>query len=156
LALNVGAMLIAFIALIAFLNWILGVFAYYVGYPDLSLQLVLAQIFAPLAWLLGVPWADAPLVGSLLGTKTVINELVAYVQMAGDMKAASFHSGKSVIIATYALCGFANFSSIGIQVGGLSTMAPGRRADFSKLGLRAMIAGSLASFQTAAIAGMLL
>ncbi len=156
LALNVGAMLIAFIALIAFLNWLIGDIAYYFGYPELSLQFLFAKLFAPLAWLLGVPWSDAHLVGSLLGTKTVINELVAYLQMAGDIKMASFEHGKSVIIATYALCGFANFSSIGIQVGGLSTMAPGRRADFAKLGLRAMVAGSLTSFQTAAMAGMLL
>lgn len=156
LALNVGAMLIAFIALIAFFNWMLTTAAFYAGYPDVSLQLIFAKIFAPLAWLLGVPWVDAHLVGSLLGTKTVVNELVAYLQMAGDIKMASFVHGKSVIIATYALCGFANFSSIGIQVGGLSTMAPGRRTDFAKLGLKAMIAGSLTSFQTAAMAGMLL
>lgn len=156
LALNVGAMLIAFIALIAFFNWTLTTVAFYAGYPDITLQLIFSKIFAPLAWLLGVPWVDAHLVGSLLGTKTVVNELVAYLQMAGDIKMASFAHGKSVIIATYALCGFANFSSIGIQVGGLSTMAPGRRADFAKLGLKAMIAGSLTSFQTAAMAGMLL
>lgn len=156
LALNVGAMLIAFIALIAFFNWLLGDIAYYMGYPGLSLQIIFSKLFAPLAWLLGVPWSDAPLVGSLLGTKTVVNELVAYLQMAGDIKVGAFEHGKSVIIATYALCGFANFSSIGIQVGGLSTMAPGRRTDFAKLGLRAMIAGSLTSFQTAAMAGMLL
>lgn len=156
LALNVGAMLIAFIALIAFFNWTLTTVAFYAGYPDITLQLIFSKVFAPLAWLLGVPWVDAHLVGSLLGTKTVVNELVAYLQMAGDIKMASFAHGKSVIIATYALCGFANFSSIGIQVGGLSTMAPGRRTDFAKLGLKAMIAGSLTSFQTAAMAGMLL
>ncbi|MEI6805540.1 MAG: nucleoside transporter C-terminal domain-containing protein [Myxococcaceae bacterium] len=156
LALNVGAMLIAFIALIACFNALIGAVAGYAGYPEISLQFIFSKMFAPLAWLLGVPWADAPLVGSLLGTKTVVNELVAYLQMAGDIKASSFEHGKSVIIATYALCGFANFSSIGIQVGGLSTMAPGRRADFAKLGLKAMVAGSLTSFQTAAMAGMLL
>lgn len=156
LALSVGAMLISFIALIAFLNWALGALALSIGYPGFTLQLVFAKAFAPLAWLLGVPWSDAPLVGSLLGTKTVVNELVAYLQMASDIKLSSFEHGKSVVIATYALCGFANFSSIGIQVGGLSAMAPGRRADFAKLGLRAMIAGSLTSFQTAAMAGMLL
>lgn len=156
LALNVGAMLISFIALIAFFNWGITAVASYFGYPELTLQFIFAKLFAPLAWLLGVPWADAPLVGSLLGTKTLVNELVAYLQMAGDIKISAFQHGKSVIIATYALCGFANFSSIGIQVGGLSTMAPGRRTDFAKLGLRAMIAGSLTSFQTAALAGMLL
>lgn len=156
LALNVGAMLISFIALIACFNWAIGAIAFYFGYPDLTLQFLFSKLFAPLAWLLGVPWSDAPLVGSLLGTKTVVNELVAYLQMASDIKLGGFEHGKSVIIATYALCGFANFSSIGIQVGGLSTMAPGRRTDFAKLGLRAMVAGSLTSFQTAAMAGMLL
>ncbi|MES2504919.1 MAG: nucleoside transporter C-terminal domain-containing protein [Myxococcota bacterium] len=156
LALNVGAMLIAFIALIAFLNWGIGAASFYAGYPEVTLQWLFAKLFAPLAWLLGVPWVDAPLVGSLLGTKTVVNELVAYLQMAPEIQMGAFAHGKSVIIATYALCGFANFSSIGIQVGGLSAMAPHRRADFAKLGLRAMIAGSLTSFQTAAVAGMLL
>ncbi len=156
LALNVGAMLIAFIALIAFLNWTLGVGASAIGYEGVTLQFLFGKIFAPLAWLLGVPWSDAPLVGALLGTKTSINELVAYLQMGSEIQAGAFTHGKSVVIATYALCGFANFSSIGIQVGGLSAMAPHRRVDFAKLGLKAMIAGSLCSFQTAAMAGMLL
>ncbi len=156
LALNVGAMLIAFIALIAFANWMIGLGASYAGYEGVTLQLIFGKIFAPLAWLLGVPWSDAPLVGALIGTKTSINELVAYLQMGSEIQAGAFTHGKSVVIATYALCGFANFSSIGIQVGGLSAMAPHRRVDFAKLGLKAMIAGSLTSFQTAAIAGMLL
>ncbi|MBH1988836.1 MAG: NupC/NupG family nucleoside CNT transporter [Myxococcaceae bacterium] len=156
LALSVAAMLISFIALIAFLNWGISATAGYFGFEGFTLQFIFSKLFAPLAWLLGVPWSDAPLVGSLLGTKTVINELVAYLQMASDIEHSSFGHAKSVVIATYALCGFANFSSIGIQVGGLATMAPNRRTDFAKLGLRAMIAGSLTSFQTAAMAGMLL
>lgn len=156
LALNVGAMLIAFIALISCLDWAVSAIAQSFGYANITLQALFGIFLAPLAWLLGVPWSDAPLVGSLLGTKTVINELVAYLQMGADIQTGSFEHGKSVIIATYALCGFANFSSIGIQVGGLSTIAPNRRIDFAKMGLKAMIAGSLTTFQTAAMAGMLL
>ncbi len=156
LALNVGAMLIAFIALIACLNFGFSTLSSLIGFPGVSLELIFSKFFSPLAWLLGVPWVDAHLVGGLLGTKTVMNEMVAYLNMAPQIQAGNFQYTKSIIIATYALCGFANFSSIGIQVGGLSTMAPHRRSDFAKLGLKAMIAGSLASFQTAAMAGILL
>ncbi len=156
LALNVGAMLIAFIALIAFLNWIISVGGDWFGQENFSLEKLFGYIFAPIAFLLGVPWSDAKTVGSLLGIKTAVNELVAYIQLASDLETGVISNAKSIVIATYALCGFANFSSIGIQIGGLSALAPERRHDFARLGLRAMVAGSLACFQTAAIAGMLL
>jgi len=167
LALNVGAMLLAFIALIAMLNALLGWFGNVVhltpllqasgwldaGHP-LSLEAILGWILAPLAWLMGVPWKDAPVVGSLLGIKTVLNEFVGYLQLTTAIPEQGL-SPRSVIIASYALCGFANFSSIAIQIGGIGGLAPGRRSDIAQLGMRAMIAGTLASFMTATIAGML-
>lgn len=156
LALNVGAMLIAFVALIAFLNWILGGLGSFFTMPDLSLDKIFSFLFSPFAYLLGVPWEDAPEVGNLLGMKTAINEFVAYLQLSDLLHNGVLKNAKSVVIATYALCGFANFASIGIQIGGLSALAPSRRQDFAKIGFRAMIAGTLACFQTAAIAGMLL
>lgn len=156
LALNVGAMLISFVALIAFLNWSISGICGLVGFEGVSLEVIFSWVGAPIAYLMGVPWADAPFVGSLIGTKTVINEMVAYIQLADEIKFGQLEHAKSVIIATYALCGFSNFSSIGIQIGGLSAMAPGRRSDFAKIGLRAMVAGSLACFQTATIAGILI
>lgn len=156
LMLNVGAMLIAFIALISMVNWIIGGIGDLAGLTGVSLEMIFSSAFAPLAFVLGVPWEDAGNIGNLLGTKTVLNELVAYLELADYLRDGTLTSGKSVIIATYALCGFSNFSSIGIQIGGLSALAPSRRADFAKIGLRAMIAGSLACFQTAAIAGILL
>jgi CNT family concentrative nucleoside transporter len=146
LALNVGAMLISFLALVALLNAILGL----VG---LSMQQILGYAFAPIAWSLGVPWADAPVIGNLLGTRMVLNEFVAYSQL-GPLKESL--DPKSFTIATFALCGFANFSSIGIQIGGIGALAPERRHDLARLGLRAMLAGTFANFLTAAIAGMLL
>ncbi len=155
LAMNVGAMLIAFTALIALLNAIvensLGVF----GIGGHNLQTLIGVALSPFAFLLGVPWDDARLVGELLGTKTVVNEFIAYLDLAKFMSEDGFVHMKSQIIATYALCGFSNFASIGIQIGGLTTLAPTRRKDLAQLGLRAMIAGSLACFQTAAIAGLL-
>lgn len=156
LALNVGAMLIAFVALIAFSDWILGSVGSLFSMPGLSLNQIFSVLFSPFAFLLGVPWEDAFLVGNLLGMKTAINEFVAYLQLSELLHNGALKHGKSVIIATYALCGFANFASIGIQIGGLSALAPTRRQDFAQLGLRAMVAGTLACFQTAAIAGMLL
>ncbi len=156
LALNVGAMLIAFIALIAMLNWIMGTVGVWVGVDGLSLEKLFSWLGAPIAWLLGVPWQDAPAIGMLLGTKTAVNEFVAYLQLGDQLQANTITHGKSIVIATYALCGFSNFASIGIQIGGLSALAPSRRSDFAKLALRGMIAGSLACFQTAAIAGILL
>jgi concentrative nucleoside transporter, CNT family len=146
LALNVGAMLISFMALIALVNFLLGM----VG---LSLQLIFGWVFAPVAWSMGVPWHDAPVIGNLLGTRMAVNEFVAYSQL-GPMKSSL--DPRSFTIATFALCGFANFSSIGIQIGGIGALAPTRRHDLARLGLRAMLAGTLANFVTATIAGFLL
>jgi CNT family concentrative nucleoside transporter len=146
LALNVGAMLISFLALIALLNAILGL-------AGLSMQQIFGWVFAPIAWSLGVPWRDAPTIGNLLGTRMVLNEFVAYSQL-GPLKPTL--DPKSFTIATFALCGFANFSSIGIQIGGIGALAPDRRHDLARLGLRAMLAGTFANFLTATIAGMLL
>lgn len=147
LAANVGAMLLAFIALVAMLN-------YGLGFVDLSLQKILGWVFAPVAWIMGVPWPEAPACGALLGTKISINEFVGYIDLAAAKQSGAL-SPRTVVIATYALCGFANFSSIAIQIGGIGTVAPGRRADVARLGLRAMFAGALASWLTAAIAGVL-
>jgi concentrative nucleoside transporter, CNT family len=152
LALNVGAMLISFLALVALLNAGLGLIGQAFG-VELSLQLILGWVFAPIAWALGVPWRDAATVGNLLGTRMVLNEFVAYSQL-GPLKAML--DPKSFTIATFALCGFANFSSIGIQIGGIGALAPERRHDLARLGLRAMLAGTFANFLTATIAGMLL
>jgi len=146
LALNVGAMLISFIALIALVNALLGL-------AGLSLQQIFGWVLAPIAWSMGVPWRDAPTIGNLLGTRMVLNEFVAYSQL-GPLKAAI--DPKSFTIATFALCGFANFGSIGIQIGGIGALAPNRRHDLARLGLRAMFAGTLANFMTATIAGFLL
>jgi CNT family concentrative nucleoside transporter len=146
LSLNVGAMLISFLALVALLNAILG-------QAHLSMQQILGWVFAPVAWSMGVPWRDAPVIGNLLGTRMVLNEFVAYSQL-GPLKATL--DPKSFTIATFALCGFANFSSIGIQIGGIGALAPNRRHDLARLGLRAMFAGTLANFMTATIAGFLL
>jgi len=146
LALNVGAMLISFLALIALINGLLGL-------VHLSLPQIFGWVFAPVAWSMGVPWKDAPTIGNLLGTRMALNEFVAYAQL-GPLKSSL--DPKSFIICTYALCGFANFSSIGIQIGGIGALAPNRRHDLARLGLRAMLAGTLANFMTATIAGFLL
>ena len=170
LALNVGAMLLAFIALIALVNgpiqW-LGTHAWgsdgassinawlsaNAGRPmALSLETLFGWVLAPLAWLIGVPWQDATLVGSFIGEKVVINEFVAYVDLSRHLPQLS---KESQLIATYALCGFANFSSIAIQIGGIGGLAPSRRADLARLGLRAVLGGSIATFMTATIAGVL-
>jgi CNT family concentrative nucleoside transporter len=156
LALNVGAMLLAFIALIAMANALLAWGGDLVGLQDLSFQRLLGWILAPLAWLMGVPWVDSVTVGSLLGIKTVVNEFVAYLELSSLLQQAGSLQPRSVIIAIYALSGFANFSSIAIQLGGIGGLAPSRRHDLSRVGLRAMVAGSLAAFMTATIAGMLL
>ena len=156
LAMNVGAMLITFIALISLLNAGLAGIGSVVGVEGFSLEWIFGRVGAPLALVLGVPWEDATTVGSLIATKTVVNEFVAYQQLAALLAQGEIHHGKSVVIATYALCGFANFGSIGIQIGGLAAMAPGRRADVARLGLRAMVCGAIATFQTAAIAGLFL
>lgn len=146
LALNVGAMLISFLALVALVNGVLGL-------AGLSMQQILGWAFAPVAWSLGVPWRDASTVGNLLGTRMVLNEFVAYAQLGGLKETLD---PRSFTIATFALCGFANLSSIGIQIGGIGALAPERRHDLARLGVRAMLAGTFANFLTATIAGMLL
>jgi len=146
LALNVAAMLVAFLSIVALLNAILGT----VG---LKLETILGWVFAPLALAMGVPWSEALVVGDLLGTRMVLNELIAYSRL-GAIKAAL--EPRTFTIATYALCGFANFGSIGIQIGGIGALAPERRHDLARLGLRALLAGTLANFMTACIAGALL
>jgi CNT family concentrative nucleoside transporter len=154
LALNVAGMLIAFIAVITLINGLITTIASWFGYI-MTLESIFGFLFRPLAWVMGVPWAEADEVGTLLGIKTVINEFVGYARLQ-EMVGANMLSERSRIIATYALCGFANFSSIAIQIGGIGAMAPERKGDLARLGLKAMIAGSLATFQTATIAGMLL
>jgi CNT family concentrative nucleoside transporter len=155
LALNVGAMLLAFIALIELVNALLGWGAGLVGFDGLSLQSVFGFVLAPVAWIMGVPWADARVVGELMGLKTVLNEFVAYLQLSSLLGSGEGLQPRSVIIATYALSGFANFSSIAIQIGGIGGIAPQRRSDLSRLGLRAMVGGTIAAFLTATVAGML-
>ncbi len=150
LALNVGAMLIAFIALIHTANWLLSPTEHLFGAP-LTLEKLLGWVCAPLAWIMGVPWRDAPEVGMLLGTKTVFNELLAY---EGLIAARDSISPRSFVIATYALCGFANFGSIAIQIGGIGGLVPKRRRDFARYGMASMIGGTLAAYMTATIAGV--
>jgi len=155
LALNIGGMLIAFLALIAMLNGILG-WAHglpLLGWLPPSLEKIFGFVFAPVAWVMGVPWKDATTIGNLLGTRLVLNEFVAFLQL-GPMKASL--DPRSFTIATYALCGFANFSSIAIQIGGIGALAPNRKSDLARLGIRAVAAGSMANFMSACIAGMLL
>jgi CNT family concentrative nucleoside transporter len=148
LALNVGAMLIAFIGLIALVNGILGAV-----HEGLTMQAVLGRIFAPVAWILGVAWDDCATVGNLLGTRVILNEFVAFSDLGKVYQTLDPHS---LVIATYALCGFANLASIAMQVGGIGALAPSRKSDIARLGLKAMAAGTMANFMTAAIAGMLL
>jgi CNT family concentrative nucleoside transporter len=160
LAINVGAMLVAFTALVALINAFIGWMTVksHIAPPDapLTLQRVFGYVFAPLAWLAGVSWPDAPRVGSLLGIKTVLNELIAYSEMKDRFAAdPNYVTPRSALIATYALCGFANFASIGIQVGGIGLMAPNRRHELSRLGLLAMLGGALASLMAAAVIGVL-
>ncbi len=155
LALNVGAMLIAFVALIALIDFPIVKLGQLAGYDTWSLRALLGWMFQPLAWVMGVPWADASQVGTLIGIKTAVNEFVGYVEMEKMVQAGQL-SERAQIIATYALCGFSNFSSIAIQIGGIGAMAPERKSDLARLGLRAMVAGSLACFQTATIAGFLI
>jgi CNT family concentrative nucleoside transporter len=156
LALNVGAMLLAFVALVYMLNGILGWATGLVGLEGITLEAVLGWLLSPLAWIMGVPWEDASTVGALIGVKTVLNEFYAYLQLAGTLSGPNDMHPRSIVIATYALAGFANFASIGVQIGGIGAMAPSRRDDLARLGLRAMIAGSIATFMTATIAAMIL
>jgi CNT family concentrative nucleoside transporter len=156
LALNVGAMLIAFIALIALVNGILGgIHNHIAGWFPASLEQIFGVIFAPIAFVIGIPWKDCVQVGNLLGTRMAINELVAY-SLLGDLANKGVLAARSIAIATFALCGFANFSSIGIQIGGISALAPNRRGDLAKLGFRAMIAGTMANLMSASIVGLLI
>ena len=147
LALNIGAMIIAFLALIAMANGILGAIFH------VSLQEIFGKLFAPVAWLLGVRFEDCATIGSLLGTRLVLNEFIAF-QALGPLQPQL--DPRSFVIATYALCGFANLSSIAIQIGGIGALAPSRKSDLARLGLKAVLAGTLANFMTACIAGMLL
>ena len=163
LALNVGAMLLTFIALIALLNGILGWTGDWFGMPQLNLQLILGYLLAPLAFVLGVPWHEAMTAGGLIGEKLVLNEFVAYVDFArylDPLQAAAqgvtVLSAQTQVIVTFALCGFANLASIGIQLGGLGVMAPERRADIARLGLKAVVAGTLSNLMSAALAGVFL
>jgi len=153
LALNVGAMVLAFVGLIALINAILTWAGGLVGFESLSLQLLLGYAFQPLAFLLGIPWEETNLAGSLIGQKLVFNEFVAFVALTEQMESLSAHSQA---VVTFALCGFANFSSIGIMLGGLGTMAPTRRSDVAELGVRAVFAGFLANLMSGAIASFFL
>ncbi|HEY3973567.1 MAG TPA: NupC/NupG family nucleoside CNT transporter [Candidatus Sulfotelmatobacter sp.] len=153
MALNIGAMLIAFLALIALADGIFGgIHNHIAWFPD-SIEKIFGYVFAPIAWVIGIPKQDCTAVGNLLGTRMVLNELVAFTKL-GQMKATL--DPRSFTIATFALCGFANFSSIGIQIGGIGALAPNRRGDLARLGVRAMLAGTMANLMSASIAGMLL
>jgi concentrative nucleoside transporter, CNT family len=164
LALNVGAMLIAFIALIALINYLLNQLGIFLGWNDyltktygqpLNFQLIIGLVLRYLAFSIGVPWHDSLQFGSLLGTKVVLNEFVAYLEMGKMISAKTLLDSKSILMATYALCGFANFSSIAIQIGGMGPLAPNRRSDIARLGVKAVIGGSLATLMTATLAGIL-
>ncbi len=168
LAVNVGAMLLAFLALIAMFNFIFGKVGYWTGLNDvitqatdgrfheLSLQFLLGYIFAPVMWLIGVNPQDILLVGRLLGEKLILTEFIGYISLS-DLKAAgAFADQKSIVMATYILCGFANFASIGIQIGGIGALAPNKRVTLSRYGMPALIAGTLASLMSATIIGMIL
>jgi CNT family concentrative nucleoside transporter len=169
LAVNVGAMLLVFVALIAMVNGILGWvgdltnlnawIAANTSYPALTLEAILGTVFSPLMWMIGVPNADVMMMGQLLGIKLAASEFVGYIQLSELKDVAStahFTFNKSVIMATYMLCGFANFASIGIQIGGIGSLAPGQRKTLSEFGLRALAGGSIASLLSATIAGMLI
>jgi len=158
LALNIAAMLISFLALIALINGIMGGIHNWLGghgifwFPE-SLEKIFGVLFAPVAWVIGIPWHDCPIVGNLLGTRMVLNELVAF-SMLGPQRAVL--DPRSFTIATFALCGFANLSSIGIQIGGIGALAPNKKGELARLGIRAMLAGTMANLMSASIAGMLL
>ncbi len=155
LALNVGAMLITFLALLALLNAIMGGIhnLHHMAWFPESLQTVFGWIFSPVAWLIGVPWHEAPVIGNLLGTRMTLNEFVAF-GLLGPMKGSL--DPRTFTIATFALCGFANFSSIGIQIGGIGALAPEQRGQLARFGIRAMLAGTMANLISASIVGMML
>jgi CNT family concentrative nucleoside transporter len=158
LALNVAAMLISFLALVALLNGILGgihngLAHFGVSWFPASLERIFGFLFAPIAWVIGVPWKDCAAIGNLLGTRMALNEVIAFT-MLGAQKTAL--DPRSFTIATFALCGFANLSSIGIQIGGIGALAPNKKGELARLGVRAMLAGTMANLMSASIAGMLL
>jgi len=160
LALNIAAMLISFLALIALTNGILsgihsGLTHIGIGWFPSSLEGIFGTIFAPIAWVIGIPWKDCPIIGNLLGTRMALNELVAF-SMLGQPQTRALLDPRSVTIATFALCGFANLSSIGIQIGGIGALAPNKKGELARLGFRAMLAGTMANLISASIAGMLL
>ena len=153
LALNIAAMLISFLALIALTDGVLGGIHHWVSWFPSSLEKIFGALFAPVAWVIGEPWRDCGFVGTLLGTRMALNELVAF-SMLGAQKAGL--DPRSFTIATFALCGFANLSSIGIQIGGIGALAPNKKRELARLGVRAMLAGTKANLMSASIAGMLL
>jgi len=153
LAINVGAMLISFIALLYLADGIFGLVHAHIGWFPSSLEQVLGWVFAPIAWLVGIPWHDCRTIGNLLGLRTVTNELIAF-QRLGPLRTTL--DPRSFTIATFALCGFANFSSIGIQIGGIGALAPNRKGDLARLGIRAMVAGTMANLMSASIVGIML
>ena len=165
LAINVGAMLLVFIAIMALCNGILGAIGGWINvnelisantpYDKLSFEFILGYLGRPLVWIMGISWEDSIYVGELLGIKTVLNEFVAYPRL-GEMKAEGLISERSVIMSTYLLCGFANFASIGIQIGGIGALVPSRKGLLSKLGVRALIGGTIACILTATVIGMTL
>ncbi len=155
LALNVAAMLLAFIALLALINYFIGGIGDIFGFEGLKLETILGYLLAPITFAIGVPWADAVQVGSLVGTKVVLNEFVAYLQLA-EIIPEGVLSEKAILMSTFALCGFANFASIAIQLGGIGPLAENRRSELAKNGLRAVLGGTLATMQNAAIAGALI
>jgi CNT family concentrative nucleoside transporter len=153
LCLNIAAMLIAFLALIALVNGIFGWVHSMIGWVPSSMEALFGIVFSPVAWLLGVPWKDCAAIGQLLGERLVTNEFIAFIDLGKIREHLDF---KSFTIATYALCGFANFSSIAIQVGGIGALAPSRKSDLARMGMRAVAAGTMANFMSACIAGMLI
>ncbi|XCI75296.1 MAG: nucleoside transporter C-terminal domain-containing protein [Flavobacteriales bacterium] len=155
ISLNVAVMLTGFMAVVALMNMFFSWLAPYIGLPELSLQYILGKIFLGLAWLIGIPSKDIETAGTLMGTKLVINEFVAYLQLK-ELIVAQQLTPRTIMILSIALCGFANFGSIGIQIGGIGELAPERRKDLAQLGIRALICGTLASYLSAAIAGLLI
>ena len=158
MAINVMAMLIAFTAAVALLNMCIGGIHWFLagrpeGFQGITLQTMLGKANAPFAWLMGIPWRDCEVVGQALGERVVLNEFVGYLSLSNNKANLD---PRSITVATYALCGFANFASIGIQIGGISALAPNRRGDLAKLGIRAMIAGLLACYITATVVGIIL
>jgi CNT family concentrative nucleoside transporter len=155
LALVVMAMLIAFIALVAMLNGVIGWVGGLLGIEGLTIEGMLGALFAPVAWMLGIPWADAGLIGRMIGVDVVLNEFLAFAQLSSALAAGADVEARSVVVGIYALTSFANFGSVAMTIAGIGAIAPSRRHDLARLGLKAMFAGLLASLATAAVAGML-